>query len=75
MKYFICNDLGCLYKLDSNGQLMFNSFMTTKHGNNYTTDDWGYVEPDLVGEETVSFNGHDVTLYEVFKIVKGLLNG
>ena len=37
-------------------------------------DNWGDVEPDMVGEEEVTYKGRRQTLYEVFKDIKTRLS-
>lgn len=65
MKIYVAKDLGCIYRLN-NGQLEFAPMLDN---DTVDTDDFGYVEPDLVGEEEVTFLGVNTNLYGVFKTV------
>jgi len=66
MKEYIAEDLGCKFRWNPEvKELEFAGIL--KDG---TFDDWNLVEPDLVGEEEVTFQGKLMTLYEVYAIVK-----
>ena len=67
MKEYIAEELGCRYRWnDQYQELEFSAQM--KDGS--FEDEWNVVEPELVGEEEVTFQGKLMTLYEVYAIVK-----
>jgi hypothetical protein len=66
----ICNDLGCAYKLSDDGALLWTPLMSD---GTYDDDEFGDVEPELVGEERVTFENREMTLYTVYDIVRGRL--
>lgn len=65
MKYYIANDLGCIYRLN-NGAL---EWAPMNLSNVIDDEEFGPVEPELVGEERVTFNGIETDLYGVFATV------
>lgn len=65
MKYLISNDLSSAYQMNGNSL----EFSPLLQDGTFDTDDFGPVEPEMVGEEIVLFEGLDLTLYEVFGIV------
>lgn len=69
MRMYIANDLGCVYRL-YNHDLEYAPLMAD---GTFDTDDFGAVEPYLVGEEEVTFNGVDTNLYGVYETVTKLL--
>lgn len=66
MKILISSDMGSAYRLED-GELQFAPLM--KDGT-FDTEEFGFVEPDLVGEENVTFEGVDTDLYGVFSTIK-----
>lgn len=73
MKYYIANDLGCVFRRSNNSTIRELEFAPLLKDNTFNTEDFGLVEPDLVGEETVIFNNQEMTLYKVWELVEGLL--
>lgn len=69
MKHYIADELGCVYRLND-GVL---EFCPTMQDNTFDDEEFGPVEPDLVGEEEVDFNNTTMTLYEVYEIVTNKL--
>lgn len=69
MKYFISNDLGCVYRLKNN-QL---EYAPMRIDHTFHTTEFNLVEPDMVGEEQVTFKGEETNLYSVFKTVTEVL--
>ncbi len=67
--YMVCNDLGCDYIL-YDGVLNYRP-----HRTDGTVDEFYDVEPDLVGEEVVTFEDKEMTLYKVYEIVTKRLRG
>ena len=65
---FLCPELGCAYRWNS----QYNSleWCPMMKDGTLDTDNWGVVEEDLVGEETVTYGGRDVTLSEVYRDVE-----
>lgn len=66
----IVQDLGCAYRLVDDTLEWAPLF----NDGTIDTENWGPVEPDLVGEETVEYNGRECTLYDVFDDVITRLN-
>lgn len=66
----IADDLGCAY-VWRDGCLQ--SALLMKDGT-LDMDDFGAVEPDMVGEEMVTFEGNDTNLYGVYATVKQRLH-
>lgn len=71
MKYYIANDLGCVYRLNDNEL----EFAPLSKSQCFDDEEFYPVEPDLIGEEFVNFKGVEVSLYEVFEFVKRVLRG
>jgi hypothetical protein len=69
MKYYIANDLGCVFRRSNDSTIRELEFAPLLDNNTFDTEDFGYVEPDLVGEEEVTFLGVDTTLYKVWQMV------
>ena len=67
--YNAVKDLGCYYRLN-NSQLEYAIAMLD---NTFDTNEFYNVEPDLVGEEEVTFLGVDTNLYGVFETVTKIL--
>ena len=65
MRILVVNEFGCAYRLD--GDVL--EFAPLMQNGLFDTDDFGAVEPDLVGEEKVTFRGVDTDLYGVFATV------
>lgn len=66
MKIFISQEMGSAYRVKDHG-LQFAPLM--KDGT-FNTEDFDYTEPDMVGEEYVTFEGVDTNLYGVFATIK-----
>jgi hypothetical protein len=64
MRIYFADELGSVYAI-VNGVLQF----APMHSSEYYAEDFSPVEPELVGEEIVTFQGKEMTLYEVYKIV------
>ena len=67
MKYFICKDLGCVYRLNK-GYLEY----APTYGESIIFDSSEFVdvEEELVGKEPIKYRGKDMKLKELYKIVK-----
>jgi hypothetical protein len=65
MKYYIANELSCLYRLNM-GVLEYAPMISS---NVIDTEDFAPVEPELVGEEQVTFSGVETNLYGVYSTV------
>lgn len=64
-----CPDLGCVYRI-SEGAIEWAPLI---EGHIFDPDEFGPVEEDLVGQETVTFQGVDTTLSTVFWWVRQTL--
>lgn len=65
MKHYIANELGCVYRLNT-GILEWAPIM---QGNLLDTEDFWPVEPELVGEERLTFRGVVTDLDGVYATV------
>jgi hypothetical protein len=64
MKIYFADELGCVYAL-IDGVLQY----APMHSSEYYTEDFYPVDPELVGDEEVTFKGQEMTLYKVYKLV------
>lgn len=64
-KYFVCDDLGCDF-------MLVDEVLHFRPHNEFSRGDEEFypVEPKLVGDEVVTFEGKNITLREVYKQVK-----
>lgn len=65
MNYYLASELGCVYRLND-GIL---EYAPLRKDSIIPDEDFGPVEPELVGEELVTFNGAETDLYTVFATV------
>ena len=69
MKYYIAKDLGCVFRRSNDSTVRELEYAPVMDNNTFDTEDFNYVEPDLVGEEEVTFLGVETTLNKVWETV------
>lgn len=69
MKYYIARELGCVFRRNRDDTLRELEYAPIMQNNTFDTEDFASVEPDLVGEEEVTFRGEDMSLYKVWELV------
>lgn len=69
MKLYISNELGCAYRRNGD-ELECAPLMAD---GTLDTDDFASVEPELVGEEPVTFQGVETNLYGVYATLEKVL--
>ncbi len=70
MKLFIALELKSVYRLN-NGEL---EYTPIDHKGTFDIDSFDYVEPELIGDELVTFEGQEIQFNEVYKKIKEVLS-
>ena len=70
MKIYIALELKSAYRMN-NGEL---EYAHIDDKGVFDTDTFDYVEPELVGDETVTFQGKEAQFYDVYKQIKEVLS-
>lgn len=74
MKMLVADELGCVYRLNSELDIL--EWCPMSQNGLFDFDlEGGAVEPELVGDETVTFQGKEMSLDDVYEIVYGILKG
>lgn len=70
MNTFIALELKSVYRLN-NGEL---EYAPIDDKGTFDIDAFDYVEPELIGDETVTFEGKEMQFNDVYKKIKEVLN-
>lgn len=70
-RYFAAHDVGSFYRMQD-GVLEYQPMGNDPHALPLT-DEWGAVEEDIVGSEPVIYESQEMTLSELYKIIKSEL--
>lgn len=73
MRYLIAQELGCVYRVSPvTGKV---EWAPLYKDSSFDADEFGDVEPEVVGEERVTFRGVETNIYGVIATVKLMLEG